>query len=123
MTTTVTPPKNTVPVGRVTIGGQTFDVQQHPEFVRFFYDLFKRAGGTSAKTNTELEADQTETDNLEPALYNAPVPPMFADDLMAPVAVDPLPLDDMSSARLEAAEAQIAQLFKLVNDLQSGAYL
>lgn len=58
MSTTITTPKSNVPVGRVTINGQTFDVDQHPEFVRFFYDLFRRAGGSAALTNIEL-ADGT----------------------------------------------------------------
>jgi hypothetical protein len=48
MTISITTPKANVPVGRVTINGQTFDVAQHPEFVRFFFDLFRRTGGTSS---------------------------------------------------------------------------
>lgn len=54
MSTTLTTPKNNVPVGRVTIQGQTFDVEQHPEFVRFFFDLFRRTGGNTAPTNNDL---------------------------------------------------------------------
>jgi chromosome segregation ATPase len=54
MTTSITTPKSNVPVGRVTIDGKTFDVDQHPEFVRFFYDLFRRTGGSAALTNIEL---------------------------------------------------------------------
>lgn len=54
--TKITPPKVPVPIGRVTIGGQSFDVMQHPEFVRFFFDLFKRVGGTDAMGNAELYA-------------------------------------------------------------------
>lgn len=54
MTTSLTTPKANVPVGRVTINGQTFDVAQHPEFVRFFFDLFRRAGGVTAPTNNDL---------------------------------------------------------------------
>ena len=30
------------------------DVIQHPEFVRFFFDLFRRVGGTDALSNEEL---------------------------------------------------------------------
>jgi hypothetical protein len=55
MTSNLTIPKNNVPVGRITINGQTFDVPQHPEFVRFFYDLSKRVGGVTAPTNVDLE--------------------------------------------------------------------
>ena len=54
MTSKVTPPKNIVPVGTVTIAGVSYDVAQHPEFVRFFDDLVRRAGGITAPTNTEL---------------------------------------------------------------------
>lgn len=52
--TKITPPKVPVPIGRVTIGGQSFDVMQHPEFVRFFFDLFKRVGGTEATSLGDL---------------------------------------------------------------------
>lgn len=54
MSTTVTIPKSNVPIGRLTIDGVDYDVPQHPEFVRFFFDLARRAGGTTAQTNTEL---------------------------------------------------------------------
>lgn len=54
MTSTVTLPKSNVPIGRITINGTTYDVPQHPEFVRLFFDLFRRTGGTNAPTNTDL---------------------------------------------------------------------
>lgn len=56
MARTMTAPKNQVPIGRVTIGGVTYDVPQHPEFVRFFFDLFARVGGTNAPSNADLSA-------------------------------------------------------------------
>lgn len=52
----VTPPNATIPVGVIELGGRRIEVKQHPEFVRFFFDLFSRIGGTSALTNVELEA-------------------------------------------------------------------
>jgi hypothetical protein len=55
MTTTITAPKSNIPVGTVTIDGMTYDVPQHPEFVRFFFDLFRRVGDTQALTNTDLQ--------------------------------------------------------------------
>lgn len=55
MTTTITSPKAHIPIGRVTVGGVEYDVPQHPEFVRFFFDLFRRAGSTEALTNTDLQ--------------------------------------------------------------------
>ena len=54
MTTTLTIPKANVPIGRVTIGGIDYDVAQHPEFVRLFFDFARRVGGTTAPTNNEL---------------------------------------------------------------------
>lgn len=56
MTRTVTPPNASIPVGLIEMGGKRIEVKQHPEFVRFFFDLFARIGGVSALTNTELEA-------------------------------------------------------------------
>ena len=54
MTTTLTIPKENVPIGRVTVGGVDIDVVQSPEFVRFFFDLARRVGGTKAPTNNDL---------------------------------------------------------------------
>lgn len=55
--TTVTPPNIRIPIGRVTVGGVTQDVAIHPEFHRFLmFDLFRRAGGTQAPSNLELDA-------------------------------------------------------------------
>jgi len=53
-TTTLTPPKTPVSIGQVTIAGQTYDVKQSPEFVRFFFDLYRRVGGAEAVSNTDL---------------------------------------------------------------------
>ncbi len=52
---TVTPPKAPIPIGTVTIAGKRYDVDQWPEFTRFFYDLWVRTGRVSAATNAELE--------------------------------------------------------------------
>lgn len=54
MTTTLTIPKTDIPIGRLTIDGVQYDVPQHPEFVRFFFDLARRVGGVTAPTNTDL---------------------------------------------------------------------
>ncbi len=57
MSTTITTPKATIPIGIVTLpSGQRLEVQQHPEMVRYFFDLVRRVGGTTALTNTDLEA-------------------------------------------------------------------
>jgi hypothetical protein len=122
MSTSITPPKNVVPVGRVTIGNATYDVVQHPEFVRFFFDLFRRVGGTSGPSNTDL---QTLIDELssEIGFSPPPVPQLpFPDDLRP--RYEPLPgPDDLSSARMEALEAEVARMGRLINDLQSSYHL
>lgn len=51
---TLTIPKANIPVGSVTIQGQQFQVALNPEFTRFFFDLSRRVGGTSAMTNGDL---------------------------------------------------------------------
>ncbi len=56
MSRTLTPPIARIPIGLLTINGQQFEVRQHPEFVRFFFDLFARVGSADALSNTELEA-------------------------------------------------------------------
>jgi hypothetical protein len=43
----VTAPIASVPIGLATVNGQTVEVRQHPEFVRFFFDLFTRVGGAT----------------------------------------------------------------------------
>jgi hypothetical protein len=48
----ITPPKSNVPIGRVSANG--VDVEQHPEFIRYFFDLLKRVGGTTAQTITDI---------------------------------------------------------------------
>lgn len=50
----LTPPKAPVPIGLVMVNGQLVDVQQHPEFSRFFFDLFRRVGGTESISNADL---------------------------------------------------------------------
>ena len=51
---TITAPKAPIFIGSVVVGGQTYDVAQHPEFVRFFFDLIRRLGGPNGLSNEEL---------------------------------------------------------------------
>ena len=44
---TITAPKAPVHIGSVSIGGQRHDVIPHPEYLRFFFDLLRRVGGTT----------------------------------------------------------------------------
>jgi hypothetical protein len=122
MSSNITTPKNNVPVGRVSIGGQTYDVAQHPEFVRFFFDLFRRVGGTGGSSNTDLQSSIDELTSeigfLPPRVPQMPLP----DDLQP--RYEPLPgPDDLSSARMEALEAEVARMGRLINDLQSSYHL
>tara|TARA_R110000868_G_scaffold160430_2_gene390042 strand:- start:5646 stop:6038 length:393 start_codon:yes stop_codon:yes gene_type:complete len=56
MSRKLTPPMAQIPIGVATFNGQQVEVRQHPEFVRFFFDLFARVGSTDALSNAELEA-------------------------------------------------------------------
>ena len=56
MSRTLTPPTARIPIGTVLINGQVLEVKQHPEFVRFFFDLFARVGSVTAPDNNELAA-------------------------------------------------------------------
>lgn len=100
----ITPPKVPIPIGLVTIAGRQVPVQQHPEFVRFFFDLFARVGGTDGMGNAEL------TELIDAALSAPPQQP----------AVIPEFEIGMVLSRVEQAEAKIAALEGLINDLQQG---
>lgn len=52
----VTTPEANIPIGTVVVQGQILEVRQHPEFVRYFFDLFRRVGGTDALSNGDLES-------------------------------------------------------------------
>lgn len=67
MSASLTLPKANVPIGSVVIAGTRYDVAQSPEFVRLFFDLFRRVGSTAAPTNNDLN---TLVDQLESATLN-----------------------------------------------------
>lgn len=54
MSRTITPPTARIPIGTIEIDGKTVEVQQHPEFVRFFFDLMSRVGGVSGWSVDDL---------------------------------------------------------------------
>lgn len=54
MSRTITPPTARIPIGLAMVNGREVEVRQHPEFVRFFFDLFARVGRADALSNTEL---------------------------------------------------------------------
>ncbi len=63
MSTTLTTPKENVPIGSVSVGGQSATVTLSPEYLRFFFDLVRRVGGTKAQTNTDLSTHMDEQDS------------------------------------------------------------
>lgn len=54
--TMLTQPRGGIPIGKVTINGRPFDVETNAEYLRFFTDLVRRAGGTSGTTLTDVSA-------------------------------------------------------------------
>lgn len=66
----ITPPKAQIPIGIVMINGRETEVRQHPEFVRFFFDLFRRVGGTDGTSSDEL---------LDLAFFDPPRDPQAAE--------------------------------------------
>ena len=130
MSTSITTPKNVVPVGQVTIGGTTYDVKQHPEFVRFFFDLFRRVGGSSALTNADLEAlildasvapgqPQHTVPRYDDALLAPAYAPVPVSDVLTP-PYEPVPAVESPDGRLQALESRVEQMFRAINDLQQG---
>jgi hypothetical protein len=75
----ITPPKAQIPVGVFVLDGRRIDVMQHPEFVRFFSDLFRRIGGISGASNTELLAAINSVQAGEIQWQPAQPLPQFAD--------------------------------------------
>ena len=65
MTRKITPPMSQIPIGTVAMGDRVLEVKQHPEFTRFFFDLFARVGGVQSWNVEDLmlapTPDQTDT--------------------------------------------------------------
>ena len=128
--TIITPPKAQVPIGFVTVAGQRLEVMQHPEFIRFFFDLLRRIGGTSAPSIDGLEAAiaQAEADidaltlDIE-GLASVPLPPITqeAGDV-SPVPLV-MPVGQNEDGRLSALEAEFAVMRDQINGLMQGTAL
>lgn len=67
----ITTPKANIPIGIVTIQGREFNVTQHPEFVRFFFDLFRRVGGTSGSGSDDIESLAFDAQARDPGVKEA----------------------------------------------------
>lgn len=82
MNTTITPPKAQIPIGTITINGVRYDVAQHPEFVRFFFDLLRRVGGSSATSNTDLASMVEQLQGQEMTMQPTPAQGQALPDIM-----------------------------------------
>ncbi len=116
----VTPPKAQIPIGYFVMrdrdgAEQRFEVKQHPEFVRFFFDLMRRIGGTDATDNSALQAalDQAELDIDVLALDTEAL--QIVPDVFPPI----FPPENVDG-RLSAMEAELAALRTQVEGLLQG---
>lgn len=120
---TITPPKASIPVGSVTINGIKYDVPQHPEFVRFFYDFFRRIGGTDGSSSEQL---QTQIDGLSFSPTEQDTSPQDAGIRalgLLPPYPEATPQEQRSDGRIEALEAEVQRLSVIVNGLTMGYQL
>ena len=108
MSTTLTLPKDNVPIGRVTINGVAYEVVQSSEIARFFFDIVRRAGGVTAQSNVDLQllAEKLAAIN-PPSEVAAQAAQRLAEDLHAQIASlrgsidDALQRCDELAARIE----------------------
>lgn len=102
----VTLPRAGIPIGTVSVNGQSVPVALHPEFQRYFETLFARTGGATGAGNDELTLSQFEDAGIEESKSLAFA---LADELRqlpTPVAV-----------QLEAIESTLSDLAALVAEL------
>lgn len=120
---TITPPKANIPVGSVTINGVKYDVPQHPEFVRFFYDFFRRIGGTDGSSSEQLQA-QVDGLSFTPTGQDTSLQDVGISALsLLPPYPEAIPQEQRPDARVEALEAEVQRLSVIVNGLTMGYQL
>jgi hypothetical protein len=92
------------------------------EWYRFFYDLAIRAGGVTGEGTDDLSAAMFEDAGIEELKIQGYA---LADELRSfpPNIHWPEPEIDPKQARIEALEAQVAELVKMVEGLQAGQAL
>lgn len=56
MSSAVTPPRVGIPLGLVEVGGRVYEMQPHPEWVRYFSGLLGRVGGVTGLGTTDVDA-------------------------------------------------------------------
>jgi hypothetical protein len=62
---TVTPPRNGIPIGWTIVNGVRTKVEVEPEYLRFFFSIFLRGGGTVGSSNSEIEASAFDDAGVE----------------------------------------------------------
>ena len=128
--TTVTPPRNGIPIGIASIGGQRVLVEVHPEYLRWFEGLTGRVGGVTGSSTNDLTVSQFEDAGIEEhkhALFrladdsgqHMPHAEALPYEDMTPPVVYMHPADDVGPG-VEELRAQVAELTKAVQALQQG---
>ena len=118
MSTVIAAPKAPITLGLVTLpDGVTYEVRQHPEFVRFFFDIMRRIGGVNAMTNVELQelVQSASLAPLSPPSWQQSVP---VDDITPPAPVYAAQQGEDMAGRVSALEAQLFALAGSISDLQ-----
>lgn len=127
--TTVTQPRSGIPIGLISIAGQTQEVELHPEFRRFFESIFNRIGGVTGAGSNDFALSQFEdagTEETKAALAQArdefgQLPP-DADMQQDPeqFAAQPFVIPDDASSELASLRAEVDALRQAVQALQQG---
>lgn len=126
----LTPPRAGIPIGRVNVSGQDYEVAIHPEWLRYLANgIFERVGGVTAPTNTDLdaflqfdirEADAAELQKRVRDLETVTEAPTVAIQTELAKRVADL---ETSVSLVDALQAQIAQLSARIADLETqGAF-
>lgn len=140
----LTAPKGAIPIGLLNIAGRQYEVSLHPEWLRYLTQgLFDRAGGSSGPSTTDLATSAFEDSGVEELRLDSyrlldelrQLPPTIqaiADDPQTP-PYEPMPWPDPltpiyetaaqpedQAARVEALEAQMAEIARQIDALMQG---
>jgi uncharacterized coiled-coil protein SlyX len=112
---TLTLPRAQIPL---TVGGD----RMSPEFYRWAYDVTIRAGGVTGEGTDELSAAMFEDAGIEELKMQVY---QLTDELRSfpPNIHWPDPEVDSQQARIEALEAQVAELTKIIDSILAGPSL
>lgn len=115
----LTIPRNDVPIGVVLINGQQVTVAQHPEFTRFFFDLFQRVGGTTSSGTDDLligglaPPSSFDSSGIDASLLGLMQMPVQSDAPQQTQDVD---------GRIASLEAQVSVLIGVIQDMRQGSF-